>query len=113
MAPLSVETLFHSAVQILLFEEENVNISFSEGNFQVTFPTMRKLAEALHVPHYYILPYIAMMEERDLVTRNERVGIYTTNAGSAMLINLIDAQCPEEGEKIFGKSLFLAMKSLG
>ena len=90
-----------------------MNISFSEGAFRVKFPTMRKLAEALHVPHYYILPYIAMMEERDLVTRNERVGIYTTNAGTLMLINLIDAQYPEEGEKMFKKSLFLAMKSLG
>jgi len=110
MASLSVEALFHSAVQILLLEERNVNISFSEDIFRVKFPTTRKLAEMLHVPHYYILPYIVMMEEQDLVTRIERVGIYTTNAGSVILINLIDTQCPEEGERIFGKNVFLAMK---
>ena len=110
MASLSVETLFHSAVQILLLEEQVVNISFSEGIFRVKFPTTRKLAEVLHVPHYYILPYVLIMEEQDLVTRIERIGIYTTNAGSVILINLINAQCPEEGERVFGKNVFLAMK---
>jgi len=110
MASLSVEILFHSAVQILLLEEKMVNVSFSEGVFRIRFPTTRKLAEVLHVPHYYILPYIVMMEEQDLVTRIERVGIYTTRAGSLMMIKLIDAEYPEEGEKIFGKKLFHIMK---
>ena len=110
MASLSVETLFHSAVSILLLEDQVVNVSFSEGIFRVKFPTTRKLAEMLQVPHYYILPYIAIMEEQDLVTRIERVGIYTTKAGSMMFIDLISTQCPEEGEKIFGKALFFALK---
>jgi len=110
MASLSVETLFHSAVQILIMEEQMVNISFSEGVFRIKFPTTRKLAEVLHVPHYYVLPYIGIMEEQELVTRIERVGIYTTKTGSAMLIKHMDAKYPKEGEKIFGKKLFLAMK---
>jgi len=114
MASLSVETLFHSAVQILLLEEQMVNVSFSQDIFRIKLPTTRKLAEALQVPHYYILPYIVIMEEQDMVTRIERVGIYTTKAGTVMLLNLIDSKYPEEGERIFGKSLFLAMKgSLG
>jgi len=110
MASLSVEALFHSAVRILLLEEQVVHVSFSQGAFRVKFPTTRKLAEVLHVPHYYILPYIAIMEEQNLVTRIERIGIYTTKVGSAMLVNLINAQYPKEGEKIFGKDLFLALK---
>ena len=110
MASLSVEILFHSAVQILLLEEQMVNVSFSEGIFRIKFPTTRKLAEILHVPHYYVLPYIVIMEEQDLVTRIERVGIYTTRTGTVMLINLINDKYPEEGEKIFGKKLFLTMK---
>jgi len=110
MASLSVEKLFHSAVQILLLEEQAVHVSFSQGVFRVKFPTTRKLAEVLHVPHYYILPYIAIMEEQDLVTRMERIGIYTTKAGSARLIHLMNEQCPKEGERIFGKDLFLALK---
>ena len=110
MASLSVETLFHSAVSILLHEDQVVNVSFSQGVFRVKFPTTRKLAEMLQVPHYYILPYIAIMEEQDLVTRIERVGIYTTKAGSQMFINLIFAQYPEEGERIFGKKFLLALK---
>lgn len=110
MASLSVETLFHSAVRILLLEEKMVHVSFSQGTFRVKFPTTRKLAEVLHVPHYYILPYIAIMEEQDLVTRIERVGIYTTKAGSVMLVDLINAHCPKEGERIFGKDFFLALK---
>ncbi|MDR2854805.1 MAG: hypothetical protein LBV40_01425 [Methanomicrobiales archaeon] len=110
MASLSVETLFHSAVRILLFEEQVVHVSFSQGVFRVKFPTTRKLSEVLRVPHYYILPYIAIMEEQDLVTRVERVGIYTTKAGSAMLIDLINDQYPQEGEKIFGKKILLSLK---
>lgn len=110
MTSLSVEALFHSAVRILLLEEQVVHVSFSQGVFRVKFPTTRKLAEVLHVPHYYILPYIAMMEEQNLVTRIERVGIYTTKAGSVMLVALINAQCPKEGEKVFGKDLFFALK---
>jgi DNA-binding transcriptional regulator YhcF (GntR family) len=110
MVSLSVETLFHSSAQILVLEEKLVNVSFSQGIFRIKFPTTRKLAEILHVPHYYVLPYIVMMEEQDLVTRIERVGIYTTKKGSIMLIKIIDAKYPEEGEKIFGKKLFLTMK---
>jgi hypothetical protein len=110
MASLSGEKLCHSAVQILLLEDKIVSVSFSNGVFRIKFPTTRKLAESLHVPHYYILPYIVMMEEQDLATRAERIGIYTTKAGTAIFIDLINTHFPEDGERIFGKKIFLAMQ---
>lgn len=52
------------------------------GTFGLKFPTTRKLAEFLEVPHYYILLYLGMMEKEEIVTRAERVGVPTTIKGS-------------------------------
>ena len=69
--------------------ERSLTISFSEDSIRIKFPTTRRLAEFLEVPHYYILPYFAMMEEEGLVTRAERVGIQTTSKGSAKMIGIM------------------------
>ena len=74
MVALSVDSLFDAAVRIQV-EERSVSITFTRDAISIKFPTTRRLAEFLDVPHYYILPYFAMMEQEELVTRAERVGI--------------------------------------
>ena len=81
-------------------------MSFSSDGIHIRFPTTRRLAEYLEVPHYYILPYFAMMEEQELVTRAERVGILTTNKGTDRLIAVMRDLHPQESAAVLGEKIF-------
>ena len=103
---LSIDILFDAAIRIQVLHDRNVTVSFSEQQIQIKFPTTRRLAEFLEVPHYYVLPYFAMMEQEELVTRAERVGILTTMKGTKILLGLMKTHYLPEAEKIMGKELF-------
>ena len=105
MAVLSVDILFDAAVRIQL-EERAVTISFTENTIRIKFPTTRRLAEFLNVPHYYVLPYFAMMEQEELVTRAERVGIYTTDKGTRKMVALMTPHYQKEIEGLIGQTIF-------
>lgn len=105
MAALSVDILFDAAVRIQL-EERTVTISFTENTIRIKFPTTRRLADFLDVPHYYVLPYFAMMEQEELVTRAERVGIYTTDKGTRKMVAVMTAHYREEIEGLIGQTIF-------
>lgn len=106
MPSLSIEGLFESAVKIFLFEDNAITLTFSKDGIHIRFPTTRRLADYLEVPHYYILPYFAMMEEQELVTRAERVGILTTNKGSSKLVCVMQELHPEESKALLGDQVF-------
>ena len=105
MVALSVDSLFDTAVRIQV-EERSVSITFTRDAISIKFPTTRRLAEFLDVPHYYVLPYFAMMEQEELVTRAERVGILTTAKGSRKMIALMNEQYQQEIEAILGQAIF-------
>ena len=105
MAVLSVDVLFDAAVRIQLVER-SISITFAQDEIRIKFPTTRRLAEFLEVPHYYVLPYFAMMEQEELVTRAERVGILTTAKGSRKMIDLMKQKYLKETEDILGTPLF-------
>ncbi|MFA5348032.1 MAG: hypothetical protein WC294_07835 [Methanoregula sp.] len=105
MAILSVDVLFDAAVRIQLVEKM-ISITFVQDAIRIKFPTTRRLAEFLEVPHYYVLPYFAMMEQEELVTRAERVGILTTAKGSRKMINLMREKYLRETENILGTPVF-------
>ncbi len=105
MAALSVDILFDAAVRIQL-EERAVTVSFNENTIRIKFPTTRRLAEFLDVPHYYVLPYFAMMEQEELVTRAERVGIYTTGKGTRKMVAVMTAHYQNEIEGLIGQTIF-------
>lgn len=111
MAALSVEGIFEAAVRILLEEERLVNLVFSPGNIMIRFPTTRRLAEYLRVPHYYVLPYFAMMEEMQLVTRAERVGILTTPAGTKKLMEIMAGRFREQALLLLGENILSDLES--
>ena len=94
MVALSVDVLFDAAIRIQL-AERSISITFAQDAIRIKFPTTRRLAEFLEVPHYYVLPYFAMMEQEELVTRAERVGILTTSKGSQKMINLMREKYPQ------------------
>jgi len=106
MATLSVDILFDAAVRIQL-AERSIAITFTTDTIRIKFPTTRRLAEFLDVPHYYVLPYFAMMEQEELVTRAERVGILTTVKGSRKMIDLMRQKYLKETENILGIPVFL------
>jgi DNA-binding transcriptional regulator YhcF (GntR family) len=105
MAALSVDILFDAAVRIQLLER-SITIAFADNTIRMKFPTTRRLAEFLDVPHYYVLPYFAMMEQEELVTRAERVGILTTAKGSRKMMELMREKYRKETGEILGKTIF-------
>ncbi|OPY39995.1 MAG: hypothetical protein A4E42_02327 [Methanoregulaceae archaeon PtaU1.Bin222] len=111
MAALSVDGIFEAAVKILLEEEKVINLVFSPGNLMIRFPTTRRLAEYLKVPHYYVLPYFAMMEEMQLVTRAERVGILTTPSGTKKLVEIITGGYRDTALLLLGENVLSHLES--
>jgi DNA-binding transcriptional regulator YhcF (GntR family) len=105
MAILSVDVLFDAAIRIQLAEKA-ISITFVQNAIRIKFPTTRRLAEFLEVPHYYVLPYFAMMEQEELVTRAERVGILTTAKGSRKMINMMRDKYLLKIENILGATVF-------
>jgi Mn-dependent DtxR family transcriptional regulator len=112
MAALSVDIIFEAAVRLFLEEEESVTVSFLPGEIRIRFPTTRRLAEFLEVPHYYVLPYFAMMEESNLVTRAERVGILTTTAGTKKLVRIMAAaNYRDRAIRVLGEVVFRELET--
>jgi DNA-binding transcriptional regulator YhcF (GntR family) len=105
MTALSVDVLFDAAIRIQL-AERSISITFAQDTFRIKFPTTRRLAEFLAVPHYYVLPYFASMEQEELVTRAERVGILTTIKGSRKMIEMMRDRYPKETIEILGQLIF-------
>ena len=105
MAALSIDVLFDAAIRIQL-AEQSISLTFTRDEIRIKFPTTRRLAEFLGVPHYYVLPYFAMMEQEELVTRAERVGILTTTLGSRKMIDLMRAKYLQETGEILGIPVF-------
>jgi len=108
MAALSVDCLFDAAVRIQI-EERTLSLTFTENSVRIKFPTTRRLAEFLGVPHYYILPYFAMMEEQELITRAERVGILATAKGTRKMLALMHENYAGEMREILGPEIFSAL----
>jgi Mn-dependent DtxR family transcriptional regulator len=106
MATLSVDIIYDAALRIQLLEEHEISVIFSEKGIRIRMPTTRRLAEYLDVPHYYVLPYFAMMEQEALVTRAERVGIMTTPAGTARYLSMMKERYAVEGEAILGPDVY-------
>ena len=105
MAALSIDALFDAAIRIQVMER-SLSLTFTENSVRIKFPTTRRLAEFLDVPHYYILPYFAMMEEDELITRAERVGVLTTAKGSRKMLTLIQESYMKEVAEILGQDIF-------
>jgi DNA-binding transcriptional regulator YhcF (GntR family) len=112
MAVLSIDTLFDAAIRIQVMER-SISLTFTENSVRIKFPTTRRLAEFLDVPHYYILPYFAMMEEEELITRAERVGVLTTSKGSRKMIALMQENYAGEMKEILGPEIFFALTGQG
>ena len=94
----------------MLSVDRCITIHFIDGSIAIQFPTTRKLAEYLNVPHYYILPYFAMMEKEGFITRVERVGISTTLKGTRKLIEQMATTYREQTEELLGRELFIELQ---
>jgi len=105
MVILSVDLLFDAAIRIQL-AERSISITFVPDAVLIKFPTTRRLAEYLEVPHYYVLPFFATMEQEELVTRAERVGVLTTPKGSRKMITMMKEKYLQETEDVLGFSVF-------
>lgn len=106
METLSIDIIYDAVLRIQLFGEHEIPVIVSKNGIRIRLPTTRRLAEFLDVPHYYVLPYFAVMEQEALVTRTERVGIMTTPAGTARYLAMMKERYPDEGEAILGPNIY-------
>ncbi|MCK8519132.1 hypothetical protein [Methanoculleus sp. 7T] len=105
------DDIFEAAVRILLEEDRCVTISFSPDGISIRFPTTRKLAEYLSIPHYYVLPRFGAMERDGLIHREERVGISTTAAGTEQLLAVMAERYRERAEEVLGAEVLRALQA--
>lgn len=106
MTDLSVDLIFDAAVRIQLLER-SISVSFApDQSIRIKFPITRRLAEFLGMPHYIVLRSFAIMENEDLVTKAERVGIVTTKKGSRKMIELMREKYRQETTGILGAVIF-------
>ncbi len=110
MAQLSIDSIFQAAIRIQLFEEQALTLVFTKDGLNIKFPTTRRLADELDVPHYYVLPYFAMMEQDDLVTRAERVGIMTTKKGTRKLLEMVMEKYRDTAIELLGHAVLEELK---
>lgn len=106
--PLSEDAIF-ACGRKLLITEGKISFTVSSDGIEVKFPTTRKISAELDVPHYYVLPYFAGLEANGYLTRTERVGIFTTPAGSRRLFTGISDEELSEIEAILGKKVLDAL----
>jgi DNA-binding transcriptional regulator YhcF (GntR family) len=111
MTVLSVDLIFEAAIRILVEEDRALSLTLIPGEIRVRFPTTRRLAEFLKVPHYYVLPYFAMMEEGELVTRAERVGILTTAAGTRKLVEIMAGKYRDRASEVLGDPILRELEA--
>jgi len=107
------DDIIDAAVRILLEEDRCVTIGFSPGGVTVRFPTTRKLAEHLGIPHYYVLPRFGEMERDGLIRRAERVGISTTAAGTERLLAIMAERYGERAKEVLGADVFSVLLAAG
>ena len=106
--PLSEDVIF-TCGRKLLIAEGKISFTVSSEGIEVKFPTTRKVSMELDVPHYYVLPYFAGLEANGYLTRTERVGIFTTPAGSRRLFAGLSEEEQTQVEKILGRKLLVAL----
>ena len=107
MTALSVDLIFDAAVRIQIREDRFISLNLFRDAIAVKFPTTRRLADFLGVPHYYVLPFFATMEQDQLVMRAERVGILTTELGSRKYFDLLGSEeYRTEAGDILGRIIF-------
>ncbi|QSZ67682.1 hypothetical protein RJ40_09265 [Methanofollis aquaemaris] len=110
MSALTSGEILTAVARILIFEDGAITFLCTKDEISIRFPKTRRLAAYLSVPHYYVIPVLAAMEEEGLVTRTERVGVSTNTKGTAILFSRIMEDYPEEVEQILGPDLLDAIK---
>ena len=103
------DDIFEAAIRILLKEDRCVTVALTPDGISIRFPTTRKLAEYLDIPHYYILPRFGTMERDGLIRRAERVGISTTAAGTGRLLAIMAERYRERAEEVMGAGVLRAL----
>ena len=76
-----VTKIINTAAKVLV-KKKSIHMLFEKDTIRIKLPTTRELAKELNVQHYYVLPGFSLIEDENLVTREERVGIWTTKKGT-------------------------------
>ncbi len=104
------DDIFEAAAKILLEEDRCVTVGLYPGGITIRFPTTRKLAEHLGIPHYYVLPRFGEMERDGLIRRAERVGVSTTATGTERLLAVMAERHGARAEEVLGAGVLRALE---
>ena len=111
-ADLSDDMVF-SCARMLILEDGELSLQVSAEGISVKFPTTRKIAERMKVPHYYVIPYVAVLELDGFLTRKERVGVFTTSAGTKRLFSEMSDGELYRLREVCGDDLYGVLLSVG
>jgi hypothetical protein len=111
MSTYKHDDIIDAAVRFLLEEDRCITVGFSPDGISLRFPTTRKLAERLGIPHYYVLPRFGEMERDGLIRRAERVGVSTTAAGTERLLAIMAERHGERAKEVLGADIFSALQA--
>jgi DNA-binding transcriptional regulator YhcF (GntR family) len=108
MPEINSEVILNTSAEILA-DKGTIQIRIEKRKIKLKLPTTREIAETLHVPHYYVLPALSVMEESGILTREERVGIWTTDEGTKILIRLMREKFPEKCDEFINPDILKAL----
>lgn len=103
------EDVILTCARLLLAEDKELSVRISTEGVCIKFPTTRRIAEKLEAPHYYVLPYFAELEKKGILTRTERVGIFTTPQGTRLLFSNLTKEEIEALTEVCGRDLLSAL----
>lgn len=109
---LSEDAIFACA-RTMILEYGELALQVSAGGIKVRFPTTRRIAERLAVPHYYVLPYFANLETQGFLTRIERVGIFTTPEGTKRFFSGMSGEEIARMKAVCGNDLYNVLFAAG
>ncbi|EHQ36924.1 hypothetical protein [Methanoplanus limicola] len=108
MSDINSEVILNASAEIIA-DKRTIQIKTEYKEIKLKLPTTREVAERLHVPHYYVLPALSGMEESGILTREERVGIWTTDKGTKILIRLMTEKFSEKCGEFINPDILKAL----
>ena len=100
--PVPPEEILAIALQILIGEKKQLEVTFFPDQVRILLPPKRTLAAAGGLPMAKITAALAQMEQDRLVVAEQRGGIWTTPAGNRILGRLLAGTYRDQAGTILG-----------
>ena len=113
MASLTPQKVLETALWIQLCDRKSLDVDFFPGSIRFHLPTLHLLSLYCSAPHGDMVVVLGDMENQDLITKEQRVGIWTTPRGNWLVADIIKKRYQKQARALFGlKMLQLLLERL-